>query len=271
MHSNTNNNMPQKSENNRRMVSLIMPCKNGALTLSKSIESVLEQDFENLELLIIDDGSTDGSREIIEEHAKNDNRIKLLTNKGPGKGVWYARNIGLKNINGRYIAFLDCDDYLLPKSLSNRLRKLDESGAAVVHGAYLRLHPDGKAFYRPARTKVTYSNMLRKNHIGNLTGMYDSERLGVLLQESYGHEDYLMWCKLVKLSGISYSSGTEPLAVYRVSNTSLSGNKFKVFSWRWRVLRSGLNIKLIPACLYQILSQIYAISDRLLEKPVETE
>ena len=248
------------------VISIVMPCKNGALTLSKAVDSILNQDYSNFELLIVDDGSCDESRKIIHAYSQHDGRVRLLVNEHAGKGVWSARNVGLKYAIGQYICFLDCDDYLLPQSLSTRLRKIETSGAKVVHGDYLRLHSDGRIFHHNARKEVSYLDMLKKNHIGNLVGMYDSKILGVIFQENFKHEDYLMWCNLIKAAGKSYSCGSLPLAVYRVSSTSLSGNKFKAFSWRWRVLRHGLRINLVSACWFQFISQINAILDRVFPK-----
>ena len=248
------------------VISIIMPCKNGALTLRKAIDSILCQDYSDFELLIIDDGSHDESRKIIDAYSQLDGRVRLLVNINAGKGVWSARNFGLKHANGRYICFLDCDDYLLPQSLSTRLRKIVTSGSKVVHGDYLRLHSDGRVFHHEAHNAISYLDMLKKNHIGNLVGMYDSKILGIMYQENFKHEDYLMWCKLIKVAGKSHSCGSLPLAVYRVSNTSLSGNKFKAFFWRWRVLRHGLRINFVAACWYQFISQINAVVDRLLQK-----
>jgi teichuronic acid biosynthesis glycosyltransferase TuaG len=248
------------------VISIIMPCKNGASTLTKAVDSVLKQDYFNFEILIIDDGSNDGSRMIIESYGKLDNRVKLLVNDHVGMGVWSARNFGLKYASGRYICFLDCDDYLLSQSLSIRLNTIESSGAKMVHGNFLRLHSDGRFFLQEALKEVCYLDMLNKNHIGNLVGMYDSQLLGVVLQENFKHEDYLMWCKLIKAAGKSQSCGSLPLAVYRVSNSSLSGNKFRTFSWRWRVLRHGLHINIIAAFWYQFISQINAVTDRIFRK-----
>ena len=248
------------------IITIIMPCKNGASTLSQAIDSVLNQDYSNFELLIIDDGSQDESRKIIDAYRQYDHRVKLLINRYSGQGVWSARNFGLNHASGRYICFLDCDDYLLPQSLSARLSTIEATGAKVVHGDYLRLHSDGRIFYQEARKEVSYIDMLAKNHIGNLVGMYDSEILGVMCQENFKHEDYLMWCKLIKVAGASHSCGSQPLAVYRVSSASLSGNKFKTFSWRWLVLRHGLGTNVMAACWYQFISQINALADRIFAK-----
>ena len=248
-----------------------MPCKNGSKTISQAIDSILVQDYIDFELLVIDDGSSDESRKIVADFARRDRRIKLLVNECTGKGVWAARNVGLKNLRGRYVAFLDCDDYLLPNSLSLRIQSIKESGASIVHGPYLRLYPDGRTFYCGAREVVSYRDMLQKNHIGNLTGMYDVTRFGVVLQDDFKHEDYLMWCKLIRLGGSSVSSGSRPLAVYRVSSSSLSGNKLKAFTWRWRVLRKGLQLNLLSAICWQIVSQVRALADRFTEKEVHPD
>lgn len=92
------------------LLSVIMPVYNVEKTLSRAIESILNQSFSNLELILVNDGSTDSSKEICENYALKDNRIRLV-NKTNG-GLSSARNEGLKNIKGDFITFIDSDDYL---------------------------------------------------------------------------------------------------------------------------------------------------------------
>lgn len=247
------------------IVSIIMPCFNGELTLSAAIKTVLEQDFIDLELIIIDDYSTDNSAWIINDWAEKDSRVISLVNDS-ARGVWQARNIGLKHVKGKYIAFLDCDDYLLPSSISLRVKALEMHGCGLVYGPYLRLHPDGKFSYRSAKETINFRSMLKTNQIGNLTGMYDSSTFGIMFQQCIGAEDYLMWCSLVRIFGFACSTGKEPLAVYRVSCNSLSGDKFRAFKWHWHVLRIGLHIKSVPACFYQLNFMMGALFYRFIEK-----
>jgi glycosyltransferase involved in cell wall biosynthesis len=99
------------------LFSIIVPVYNCEKYLNECIDSVVCQDCESWELILVDDGSTDGSRKICEQYAENDSRVIVLTqvNQGPGE----ARNSGIKQACGEYLIFLDSDDYLCDSSLNN--------------------------------------------------------------------------------------------------------------------------------------------------------
>lgn len=92
------------------LVSIIVPVYNGQRYLGECIDSILNQDYENIELIIVNDGSKDASSKIIDEYAKKDKRVKAIYQKN--SGVSSARNNGINNANGEYITFVDADDYL---------------------------------------------------------------------------------------------------------------------------------------------------------------
>ena len=105
-------------EDNKRMVSIIMPVYNSEKFVSEAIESVLNQSYKNWELLIVNDGSTDQSPKIINDYAEKDSRIKVFHRNN--QGVSMARNFALDRICGEYVTFIDSDDvYLI-----NRLERL---------------------------------------------------------------------------------------------------------------------------------------------------
>lgn len=248
---------------NNPLVSIVMPCKNSEATITEAINSVLSQSLRDFELIVVNDGSTDSSVNIICSLLENDQRIKLINNPKPGKGVFDARNIALSAARGRYIAFLDSDDYLLPESLSLRVLMAQTRGAKVVYGSFLRLLPDGNTTLVKVKSQISFKDMLCRNHIGNLTGLYDSSYFGVVTQDNIKHEDYLMWCKLLQKVDCAVAVESPPLGVYRVSSTSLSGNKIKAFYWHWQVLRKGLNIGFIQAVYSQFYYTIYSFYLRL--------
>lgn len=248
-----------KSDN---LVSVVMPCLNSEKTIVEAIESVLSQDYQFLELIIIDDGSIDSSIEIIKKYQLADKRISLIINNGQ-HGVSYARNLGIRASKGRFICFLDSDDYLLKDSLGLRVRTLDATNAKIVYGSYFRLLPNGRFVKRIVPLRLTLSQMLCKNYIGNLTGMYDAKSLKKKFQKPIGHEDYLMWCELLKLEKYALSVGATPIAVYRVSHNSLSGNKFKAFIWHWNVLRAGLGLNIFVSIYYQAYYLSFSLINRL--------
>ncbi|MCB2306817.1 glycosyltransferase family 2 protein [Clostridium estertheticum] len=90
-------------------ISIIVPIYNGAKYIKECLEMIMDQTFKDFELIIIDDGSTDNSKEMCEEYAKIDSRIKLISKKNGG--TWAARNRGIDESIGKYIIFLDCDDW----------------------------------------------------------------------------------------------------------------------------------------------------------------
>lgn len=106
------------------LVSIIMPVYNSEKYISEAIESVCNQSYKKLELLIVNDGSTDRSSEIIEKYAKNDSRIKVINKEN--EGVSEARNHALNHIGGEYVAFIDSDDIYHSDRLKRMLRVFDK-------------------------------------------------------------------------------------------------------------------------------------------------
>ena len=102
----------------QKLVSVIIPIHNTAKYLKKCLNSVIKQTYTNLEIILINDGSTDNSASIIDKFAKKDARIKVFTNQ-VAQGVSSARNIGLENASGEYINFIDGDDWVTKDAISS--------------------------------------------------------------------------------------------------------------------------------------------------------
>lgn len=115
-------------------ISVIVPVFNSEEYLNSAIDSILKQSFSNFELVLVNDGSVDGSRKICESFTDQDKRVKLV-NKNNG-GVSSARNAGLKNSKGNYIFFVDADDILLPDALENLYFKAIYSNADITVADY---------------------------------------------------------------------------------------------------------------------------------------
>jgi teichuronic acid biosynthesis glycosyltransferase TuaG len=108
-------------------ISIIIPCYNSEQFIDRTIKSVLCQTFSDWELLLIDDHSTDKTKDILEKYAKNDTRIKILQTKENSGGPALPKNIGIENAKGEYIAFLDHDDEWLPEKLEKQLAVFENS------------------------------------------------------------------------------------------------------------------------------------------------
>ena len=239
--------------------SIIMPAFNASATIADAIESVLEQSFCDFELLVVNDASTDNTAEIVESYIAKDNRIRFF-NLSENKGVAHARNVALKNSRFKYIAFLDSDDLWLPFKLELQVSLLD-IGNDVVYGDYVEFDSMGneRRIYAPGITN--YRSMLFGNVIGNLTGAYNAEKLGVVLQSAIGHEDYLMWLQILEKCESAVSVG-RIIGRYRISGSSLSANKLNAARWMWRIYRDQLKLGFSRASFYFISYAIKAILKR---------
>ena len=112
-------------------ISVIIPVFNTEQYLDRCLDSILGQDLEDLEVICVDDVSTDGSAALIQRRARKDSRLRYIrqeVNAGPGQ----ARNRGIDAATGRYVYFLDSDDWIEPDLLSRMLRMADETGRDVI-------------------------------------------------------------------------------------------------------------------------------------------
>ena len=218
-------------------VSVITPVWNARATLAEAVGSVLAQTMPDWELLLVDDGSTDGSRDLAERVAARDGRVRVLGD-GVNRGPAAARNAGIRAARGRRLAFLDADDRWRPEKLEAQLRFMEETGHAFVFSSYRRMDADG----RPrgvvrAAARLTHADLLRSNDIGCLTAIYDSHALGkVEMPDIRRRQDYGLWLKLLR--GVPAAYGMpEVLADYRVGAGSLSSNKLVAAGATWRLYR----------------------------------
>ncbi|MEZ9642899.1 glycosyltransferase family 2 protein [Vibrio cyclitrophicus] len=236
------------------LVSIIMPAHNAEKTINSSINSVINQTYNEWELIVINDHSEDLTLDIVNNFIKDEQRIVLLNNTSDNRGAYYSRNLGLSKAKGRYIAFLDSDDSWLPHKLNMQIEAMKLSGHSVSHTGYTRISELGE-FISDVKVKniVTYADQLKTNQIPNLTGIYDGKKLGIVKQKCIGHEDYEMWLNILEKSpslGINI-----PLAKYRVSSNSLSSNKLKAAYWHYCIISNRKNIGLIRR-FYLFLSYV---------------
>ena len=105
-------------------VSIIVPVYNGESRLRRCVESILHQDYPDLEVILVDDGSRDGSLSIMEEYARLDNRVKAIHKENGG--VSTARNAGIKAARGKWIALLDSDDVWLPNKIEAQWKQIEK-------------------------------------------------------------------------------------------------------------------------------------------------
>lgn len=245
-------------------VSVIMPCHNGASFLRQAVESVLAQTYSDWELLIIDDASTDGSAAIAKEYCAKDSRIKLLhTQWSTGKPAT-PRNVGIEAAAGRFIAFLDCDDLWASAKLEHQLPLFEQKNCGAVFSFYKKM--DKASNIRSAvvasPAMVNFDQLLDGNCIGNLTGIYDTAKVGKVYQKEIHHEDYLMWLKVLQKGFVARNTGTVE-AYYRESDTSVSGSKLKALGWTWAIYHQELGLPLLTSARHFIKYGFKGLGKRL--------
>ena len=214
-------------------VSVIIPTYNRPELLEKAIFSVLSQTFQDFELLIVDDASTENCRDIV--NGFKDDRIKYIRNEH-NKGIAAVRNIGVKNSSGEYIAFLDDDDEWLPHKLEKQVELLDQSNAqlgAVYTGTFSY---DGASEKILRETKPRFRGEILKelllyNFIVTSSTLFKRscfEKVGYYDENLSFAEDYDMWIRIAKVFEFDYVG--EPLIRYRIHQNKLTKNYEAVIS-----------------------------------------
>lgn len=127
-----------------KKVTIIVPVYNGKKGIKRCIDSILNQTYGNLEIIVIDDGSTDDSFEYLRELYGNNNIYDIKLISKDNEGVAKTRNRGIQMATGEYLSFVDQDDYLLPTYYEEYMQKVDETNAEIVVGGYQRISDDGK-------------------------------------------------------------------------------------------------------------------------------
>ena len=188
------------------MISIIIPVYNVEDYLRACINSALKQSFDDIEIIIIDDGSTDSTGAIIDEYAFSDSRIKVIHKKN--EGVSIARKRGLEQANGKYILYLDGDDYLEPDAIERLYNRASETEADWVVGDYYICYPDGRRLVHRFIDFGVVDNVGFLNYCYSNPDFYFTGRLI--------RRDFLLSAKSVIPPEITY--GEDNLAVTQYAN-----------------------------------------------------
>ena len=216
-------------------VSIIMPAYNVSEFVFRSINSVLNQTFQDWELLIVDDCSTDNTVEVIQSFA--DKRIKLIVNTNNLGGAG-SRNVAIAKACGRYLAFLDSDDVWTPEKLDKQIAFMQRQKVGFSFSGYSTITEQDEILDKiEVPERVSFSKLLKHNYIGCLTAIYDTEPFGKIYMPSVRkRQDFALWLELLKR--FDYAFGlNENLGYYRIRAGSLSASKIDAFKYYWLVLR----------------------------------
>lgn len=207
-------------------VSVVVPTYNRRETLDRAVESVLGQTYEDFELVIVDDGSTDGTRELVQSY--EDDRIRYLRNEGTS-GANAARNRGIRASDGRYVSFLDSDDAYAADNLAEKVSTLESlpdsfAGVFTPH----RTLDDGRlrSQSRPSIEVVEFEDIVRENVIGGFScvavrrDVFD--RVGLLDEELKAAQDYDFYLRTLRHYRMRLVDSTEAIRHIQSDSIGLS-------------------------------------------------
>jgi len=232
------------------MVSVVIPAYNASRFIRKAVVSIQNQTLNNFELIVINDGSTDNTREIVTELAATDPRIRVID--GAHKGISAALNLGIEQAVHPWIAIMHADDVALPTRLERQFQAAQENPRVVVWGCYLyhvdseerilalsKTGPTSEADFRRARSEargvmVAHPSAFLKKEIWEKAGRYDGRFDGT--------EDMELFDRMAEFGPVV--AIPEPLMLYRIHSTSVTMNRFMKMRQFGRYVRARQRARL---------------------------
>ena len=230
------------------LISVIMPAYNCSSFIAASIVSALNQTHSNIELIVIDDCSSDDSFLLAKEYERCDSRVKLYKND-QNIGVALTRNRAFALASGEFIALLDADDIWHTEKLEKQLAFMLDSHCDLCYTAYSFISETGASLGNPyfVPNKLNLKVLLRENVIGcSSVLMRASIVKSIPMRNEFAHEDYVFWLELMQ-QGVTACGLNEVLMDYRIVTGSRSANKWKSAMNRWRIYRTLLHLNVFEA------------------------
>ena len=268
-----------------KLVSIIVPVYNAGNYIEETIRMVEAQTYKNWELILVEDCSSDNSRQVIKDYLSRraggeeskdrsqsskqnqsirqsqgssqsqsssqsqDSRQSIrLVEKSRNEGAARARNTGIDEAKGRFIAFLDADDIWMPRKLEKEMAFMEEKKAAFVFTSYEfgneQAVPGGKVVHAPEM--LTYKQALSRTVIFTTTVLLDTEKTGkeLIHMPEVKSEDTALWWKILRNGFVAYGLD-EVLAIYRRPAGSLSANKLEAIKRIWNLYRREEQLSLV--------------------------
>ena len=254
------------------LVSVIMPTYNSGPFLARSIDSILNQTYRHLELLIADDCSSDDTtKDILRSYASKDSRVKvvfLTENCGPGA----ARNDAISRAQGQYIAFCDSDDRWAPDKLVTQLAAMRRGGYALCCSSYYICDDEDNVIgVNTVPRRISFGMMKRDNKVGCLTAIYDVRALGrkYYMPLIRKRQDWALFIDITRDCRVAYGI-REPLAYYRRRTDSVSSNKMSLVRYNVAVYRQCLHFSPLKSWAYFALCFLPAYTAKRIRQKVDT-
>ena len=247
------------------LISIIVPIFNAEKYLTETITTVIDQTYQNWELILINDQSTDNSKNVVKPFLK-DKRIRWIDlPKNSGNGA-IPRNKGVALANGSFIAFLDADDLWANCKLEKQLEFMQQNDCPFSFTSYeftdANGRPNGKKAIVPS--KLTYKQALKNTTIFTSTVMLDLDKLSKddIKMPNILSEDTATWWQILKKIPAGYGM-PEVYSYYRRSKNTLSSNKFEAIRRIWNLYRNLENLNPVKSSYYFCFYAINAIRRRI--------
>ncbi len=249
------------------LVSIIVPVYNAEKYIAETMDCVRNQTYTDWELLLVENGSLDHSVAVIEAYIKDadDDRIRLIrlpSNEGAAR----ARNRGVAEAGGRYIAYLDADDLWVPEKLEHELRFMEENNAAFAFTGYEFADENGKGLGKVVRVPATlnYKQALKNTTIFTTTVMFDTAKIDKSMLEMpiIKSEDTALWWKILRQGYVAYGLD-ENLVKYRRSGKTLSSNKLEAVRRIWNLYRKAEGMSVISSAYHFCFWAVRAVKRRV--------
>jgi teichuronic acid biosynthesis glycosyltransferase TuaG len=225
-----------------------MPAYNAKAYLEEAIRSVIDQTFQDWELVVVDDASSDETSQILQALASQEPRL-VIDRLPQNRGVGRSRNRGLELARGRFVAFLDSDDRWHPEKLARQIAFMHDAGSVFSFTGYEVISATGVrlSLAPPVPPQMSYEELLGNSLIGCSTVVLDLEGLGeVRFPDMRTRQDFALWCTLLR-DGRKAAGLPDVLTQYRLSPSGISRNKLKGARQHWRVYREHLGLGLFKA------------------------
>ena len=244
------------------LVSIIMPSYNTGRFIEETIRSVIAQTYQNWELIIVDDCSSDNTDDVVA--AFHDIRIRYLKNE-KNSGAAVSRNRALREAKGRWIAFLDSDDLWESEKLEKQISFMESNGYCFSYTNYREIDEQSQSLGKTVTgpKKITRTGMYNYCWPGCLTVMYDADHIGLIqIADIKKNNDYAMWLKVCKKADCYLLD--KALASYRKRSGSISNHGYiKLIKWHYKLFHEAENKNAIIAFVFTIRNLIFGIAKKI--------
>ena len=216
-------------------VDIILPSYNKDIYLEESINSIIQQKFNNWKLIIIDNCSTDNSREIIQKYSENEKISTFFLKKN--MGVSFSRNLGVRLSDSKYISFIDADDIWNNSKLQNQIEFMEKNNYNFTYTDYTPFFDKKIRIFKKeiiTPSSFDYKKFLYNSSIGTSSMILSRKIIGVIkFPKVKTLEDFSFKCEILKKNNaIKFNENN---TFYRITKNSLTSNKLKNLYWLWHI------------------------------------